>query len=55
MSAKLTVLISAPIAKAMREGNQLEVNSGGDVLIFKDEQLLATATGRDSALCVFAN
>jgi hypothetical protein len=48
-------LESSPIAKAMREGNNLEVNSGGDVLIFKDEQLLETAPGKESALCVFAN
>jgi hypothetical protein len=45
----------SPIAKAMREGNHLEINSGGYVLIFKDERLLATATGKDCALCVFTN
>ncbi len=45
----------SPIAKAMREGNSLEIDSGGDVLIFKDEQLLATATGKDCVLCVFSS
>jgi hypothetical protein len=45
----------SPIAKAMSEGNNLEVDSAGDVMIFKDEQLLATATGKDCALCVFSS
>jgi len=45
----------SPIAKAMGEGNNLEVNSSGDVLIFKDERLLATAAGKDCALCIFTN
>jgi len=43
----------SPIAKAIREGDNLQVSSAGDVLIFKNEQLLATASGNDCALCVF--
>jgi hypothetical protein len=45
----------SPIAKAMGEGNNLEVGSGGDVLIFKDERLLATGPGKECALCIFTN
>lgn len=41
------------IAKALREGNNLQVN-GSDILIFKDELLLTTAS-RDCALCIFTN
>jgi hypothetical protein len=45
----------SPMAEAMQEGNNLEVTSGGDVLIFKDERLLTTAAGEDCALCVFTS
>jgi hypothetical protein len=45
----------SPMAKTMREGNNLEIDPGGDVLIFKDERLLATAASKDCALCVFTS
>jgi len=44
----------SPVAKAVREGNSLEVN-GSDILIFKDERLLLTAASKDCALCIFTN
>jgi hypothetical protein len=51
-TVRMTTAVSL-IARAMQEGNKLEVNSRGDVLIFKDDRLLATAAGKDCALCLF--